>query len=81
MAISRTGTVKSWAEALIPIFVHLAWRTHHDDLKKLPFPMLADVKRELTTKLGILDEKEGVALQTDELCPCGWQKGEPVLAV
>jgi peroxiredoxin (alkyl hydroperoxide reductase subunit C) len=79
--------------------------------------MLADVKRDLTTKLGILDEKEGVAqratylvdpdgvirfayvtdlsvgrnpeevlrvldaLQTDELCPCGWQKGEPVLAV
>jgi alkyl hydroperoxide reductase subunit AhpC len=21
------------------------------------------------------------ALQTDELCPCNWQKGEPVLAV
>ncbi len=98
-------------------FVHLAWRTHHTDLKDLPFPMLADVKHELTTKLGVLDEKEGVAqratflvdpdgivrfvyvtdlsvgrnpeevlrvldaLQTDELCPCGWQKGEPVLTV
>jgi peroxiredoxin (alkyl hydroperoxide reductase subunit C) len=21
------------------------------------------------------------ALQTDELCPCNWQKGEPVLTV
>src|ERR1700760_5182058 len=42
-------------------FVHLAWRQHHKDLKNLPFPMLADVKRDLTTKLGILDEKEGVA--------------------
>jgi alkyl hydroperoxide reductase subunit AhpC len=25
-------------------FVHHAWRTHHADLKDLPFPMLADVK-------------------------------------
>src|SRR5919112_5391316 len=25
-------------------FVHLAWRQHHEDLKDLPFPMLADVK-------------------------------------
>jgi lipoyl-dependent peroxiredoxin subunit C len=96
-------------------FVHLAWRQHHDDLKDLPFPMLADVKRELSTALGILDPQEGVAqratfvvdphnvirfvsvndlsvgrnpqevlrvldaLQTDELCPCNWQKGEAVL--
>jgi lipoyl-dependent peroxiredoxin subunit C len=42
-------------------FVHLAWRTHHEDLKDLPFPMLADVKRELTTALGILDPEAGVA--------------------
>jgi len=42
-------------------FVHLAWRQHHDDLKSLPFPMLADVKRELCEELGILDPKEGVA--------------------
>jgi peroxiredoxin (alkyl hydroperoxide reductase subunit C) len=98
-------------------FVHLAWRTHHPDLKDLPFPMLADVKRELCEALGILDPKEGVAqratfvvdpdniirfvsvndlsvgrnpqevlrvldaLQTDELCPCNWQKGQPVLQV
>ena len=98
-------------------FVHHAWRVHHPDLKDLPFPMLADVKRELCTALGILDPKAGVAqratfvvdpegiirfvyvtdlsvgrnpeevirvldaLQTDELCPCNWQKGEPVLTV
>ncbi len=42
-------------------FVHHAWRTHHKDLKDLPFPMLADVKRELTAALGILDANEGVA--------------------
>ncbi len=42
-------------------FVHHAWRTHHQDLKDLPFPMLADVKRELTSALGILDKAEGVA--------------------
>jgi peroxiredoxin (alkyl hydroperoxide reductase subunit C) len=96
-------------------FVHLAWRQNHADLKELPFPMLADIKRELSTALGILDKQEGVALratfivdpegiirfvsvndlsvgrnpqevlrvldalQTDELCPCNWQKGEAVL--
>ena len=96
-------------------FVHAAWRTHHPDLKNLPFPMLADIKRELTTALGILDKNAGVAqratfivdpeniirfvyvtdlsvgrninevlrvldaLQTDELCPCNWQKGEATL--
>jgi lipoyl-dependent peroxiredoxin subunit C len=79
--------------------------------------MLADIKRELTSELGILDPNAGVAqratflvdpegiirfvyvtdlsvgrspeevlrvldaLQTDELCPCNWHKGEAVLAV
>ena len=98
-------------------FVHLAWRQNHADLKDLPFPMLADIKRELCAALGILDPKEGVAqratfvvdpenvirfvsvndlsvgrnpqevlrvldaLQTDELCPCNWQKGDAVLKV
>ncbi|HEX2082067.1 MAG TPA: peroxiredoxin [Xanthomonadaceae bacterium] len=42
-------------------FVHHAWRTHHKDLKDLPFPMLADIKREFTSALGILDKNEGVA--------------------
>ena len=42
-------------------FVHHAWRTHEKDLNNLPFPMLADVKRELSVSLGILDLKEGVA--------------------
>lgn len=96
-------------------FVHLAWRNNHADLRDLPFPMLADIKRELSETLGILDRKEGVALratfivdpegvirfvsvndlsvgrnpqevvrvldglQTDELCPCNWQKGDDVL--
>jgi peroxiredoxin (alkyl hydroperoxide reductase subunit C) len=96
-------------------FVHLAWRNSHADLKGLPFAMLADIKRELSTALGVLDKKEGVALratfivdpegvirfaavndlnvgrnpqevlrvldalQTDELCPCNWQKGQETL--
>src|SRR6476646_578249 len=42
-------------------FVHLAWRTTKDELKNLPFPMLSDIKRELTTELGILDKDAGVA--------------------
>src|ERR1039457_4763287 len=37
-------------------FVHLAWRNNHPDLKDLPFPMLSDIKRELSSTLGILDE-------------------------
>lgn len=96
-------------------FVHMAWKTHHADLTNLPFPMLADVKRELSTALGIIDENEGVCqratfivdpdgiirfvyvtdlsvgrspkevlrildgLQTDELCPCNWEKGQKTL--
>lgn len=42
-------------------FVHLAWRKEQPDLRNLPFPMLADIKRELTTALGILDREAGVA--------------------
>lgn len=96
-------------------FVHLAWRNDHPDLKSLPYPMLADTKRELSTELGILHRSDGVplratfivdpqgiirfvsvndlsvgrnvdevlrvldALQTDELCPCNWKKGDPTL--
>jgi lipoyl-dependent peroxiredoxin subunit C len=98
-------------------FVHLAWRNNHADLKDLPFPMLADIKRDLSGQLGILDPAAGVsqratfivdpegiirfvyvtdlsvgrspaevlrvldALQTDELCPCNWQKGQETLHV
>jgi peroxiredoxin (alkyl hydroperoxide reductase subunit C) len=97
-------------------FVHAAWRKHHADLTSLTFPWLADIKRELSTELGILDKTEGVALratfivdpddviryaavndlsvgrnpdevlrtldalQTDELCPCNWTKGQDTLA-
>ena len=96
-------------------FVHLAWRRDHADLRHLPFPMLADTKRELSTALGVLHREDGVALratfivdptgvirhvsvndlsvgrnvgevlrtldalQTDELCPCNWEKGQPTL--
>ena len=81
----------------------------------LQFPMLSDVKRELSSALGILDPEAGVSqratyivdpqgiirfvyvtdlnvgrspeevlrvldgLQTDELCPCNWKKGEETL--
>ena len=44
-------------------FVHLAWRRDHADLRNLPFPMLADTKRELSTALGILHRGEGVPLR------------------
>ncbi len=42
-------------------FVHLAWRQNHKDLGDIQFPMLSDVKREISTQCGILDENEGVA--------------------
>lgn len=44
-------------------FVHLAWRKDHKDLRDLPFPMLADTKRELTTALGILHQDAGIPLR------------------
>jgi peroxiredoxin (alkyl hydroperoxide reductase subunit C) len=44
-------------------YVHLAWRRNHPDLRELPFPMLADSKRELTSALGVLHPQEGVALR------------------
>lgn len=43
-------------------YVHLAWRENHPDLKSNPFPWLADIKKELVQKLGIVDES-GVALR------------------
>lgn len=96
-------------------FVHLAWKQQKDELRDLPFPMLSDIKRDLSEALGILDRNEGVAqratfivdpqgmirfvmvtdlnvgrnpnevlrildaLQTNELCPCNWKKGEKTL--
>src|ERR1700733_1239319 len=96
-------------------FVHMNWRLHHEDLKGLAIPMLADVKRELSEALGVLSKSAGVplratfivdpenvirfvavndldvgrnpaevlrvldGLQSDELCPCNWQKGEEFL--
>ncbi|KPK16161.1 MAG: alkyl hydroperoxide reductase [Myxococcales bacterium SG8_38] len=44
-------------------YVHLAWRESHPDLKNLPFPMLADTKRELSSALGILHPEAGVCLR------------------
>ncbi len=44
-------------------YVHLAWRENHADLKDIPFPMLSDLKRELSMALGILDKTEGVPLR------------------
>src|SRR5215510_16590100 len=35
-------------------YVHLNWRLHHPDLKELPFPMLADMRHEVSQALGIL---------------------------
>jgi alkyl hydroperoxide reductase subunit AhpC len=97
-------------------FVHLAWRQQKEELKDLPFPLVSDIKRELSQTLGILDPNEGVsqratfiidpegvirfvyvtdlnvgrnpkevlrvvdALQTDELCPCNWEKGQKTLS-
>ncbi len=97
-------------------YVHYAWRVQHPELVDLPFPMLSDVKRELSSALGVLGpdgvaqratfivDPEGVvqfamvtagsvgrnvdevlrvldALQTDELCACGWQKGQATINV
>jgi len=44
-------------------YVHLAWRKNHPDLKDLPYPMLADTKRELSAQLGVLHRTDGVPLR------------------
>ncbi len=44
-------------------FVHLAWRRDNEELRDLPIPMMADIKRELSGQLGILHKQEGVALR------------------
>jgi len=41
--------------------VHWAWRNDQPSLKNLPFPMLSDIKRDLSEHLGILDLKAGVS--------------------
>ena len=41
-------------------YVHYQWRAQHDDLKTLPFPMLADIKRDLVKATGALNA-DGVA--------------------
>lgn len=41
-------------------FVHFNWRAQHEDLKNLPFPMLSDIKRELSLATGVLNA-DGVA--------------------
>lgn len=42
-------------------YVHFAWRNQEPSLKNLPFPMLSDIQRTLSSELGILNEAEGVA--------------------
>jgi lipoyl-dependent peroxiredoxin subunit C len=95
-------------------FVHHAWRRSHQDLRDLPFPMLADTGHRLMRDCGV-EQADGTAgravfivdpgneiqfamvtagsvgrnpkevlrvldaLQTDELCPCNWRKGEDTL--
>ncbi len=41
-------------------YVHYAWRRQHEDLRALPFPMLADMKHDLIKALGI-ETEDGVA--------------------
>jgi lipoyl-dependent peroxiredoxin subunit C len=61
-AFAERGT-KLYGASTDSHYVHLAWREQHPDLRDLPFPMLADTKRELTTALGILHKDAGVALR------------------
>lgn len=44
-------------------FVHLAWRKESPQLRDLRYPLLSDIKRELSLALGVLDAKEGVCLR------------------
>jgi peroxiredoxin (alkyl hydroperoxide reductase subunit C) len=48
-------------------YVHMAWRNSHPQLRELPFPMLSDIKHELTQALGIEDKKAGVSMRATYL--------------
>lgn len=41
-------------------FTHFQWRAQHEDLKTLPFPMIADLTREIMEGAGVLNA-DGVA--------------------
>ncbi|MDT0307761.1 peroxiredoxin [Streptomyces sp. DSM 44917] len=43
-------------------FTHHAWRRSHPGLRGLPFPMMADIRRELCSALGILG-RDGVPMR------------------
>ncbi|MFA6571349.1 MAG: peroxiredoxin [Bacteroidota bacterium] len=42
---------------------HLAWRSNHPGLKKLPYPMIADPTHEISRSFEILKEETGYALR------------------
>lgn len=42
-------------------FVHLNWRKSDRRLSNLQYPLLSDIKKDLSRNLGILDEKSGVS--------------------
>jgi peroxiredoxin (alkyl hydroperoxide reductase subunit C) len=42
-------------------YAHLAWRIYDHGLRRVSFPLLADIRRDLCGQLGILDENEGVS--------------------
>ena len=44
-------------------FAHLHWRMSHPELRDLPFAMISDIRRDLSSELGILDRVEGVSLR------------------
>jgi peroxiredoxin (alkyl hydroperoxide reductase subunit C) len=44
-------------------YVHLAWRMQQPELRDVPFPMLADVQRRLSSELGVLHPELGVAMR------------------
>lgn len=44
-------------------YVHLAWRKSDERLTDIPFPMLSDLKRELSTALGIVHREAGATLR------------------
>ncbi len=44
-------------------FVHLAWRQNHPDLGNLQFPLISDIRRDISTALGILDREAGVCIR------------------
>jgi peroxiredoxin len=45
------------------VYVHQAWAEHHEDIKKIAYPMASDRSGRLSRALGVFVEEKGIAIR------------------